>query len=199
MWQILQVCPCTWLYSWAVGFLFFLLQVMQTSQPGVLRLTVPRIFYLNRKKPLEKEGGCAMWRKVNRILPRSRGIGICTSIPCLKMCISQISTSLWPIFRLMIMLPFTKLKWDPLFDESQKVYLFKSTGSSGFWRSDPTGMCLQCWSESASITDTDCFNLSWLSFKTLAIHPYRESGLDTLKYHLDERIQFSKIRSNAHT
>jgi DNA polymerase epsilon subunit 1 len=45
---------------------------MQTSQPGVLRLTVPRIFYLNRKKPLEKEGGCAMRRKVNRILPRSR-------------------------------------------------------------------------------------------------------------------------------
>lgn len=30
--------------------------------------------------------------------------------------------------------------------------------------------------------DTDSFQLSQLSFKTLAHHPYLESGIDTLKY-----------------
>lgn len=65
------------------------LQVMETSQPGLfrlwalvgnelhqIRLTVPRMFYLNKKKPLEKESesGSAVWRKVNRILPRSHRV-----------------------------------------------------------------------------------------------------------------------------
>ena len=61
---------------------------METSQPGLfrlwalvgnelhqIRLTVPRIFYLNKKKPLEKEGATSVvWRKVNRILPRSHRV-----------------------------------------------------------------------------------------------------------------------------
>lgn len=66
-----------------------ILQVMETSQPGMFRLwalvgtelhqiklTVPRIFYLNKKKPLEKETGTdsGLWRKVNRILPRSHRV-----------------------------------------------------------------------------------------------------------------------------
>ena len=66
-----------------------ILQVMETSQPGMfrlwalvgnelhqIRLTVPRIFYLNKKKPLEKEANSnsAVWRKVNRILPRSHRV-----------------------------------------------------------------------------------------------------------------------------
>lgn len=66
-----------------------ILQVMETSQPGMfrlwalvgnelhqIRLTVPRIFYLNKKKPLEKEANSesAAWRKVNRILPRSHRV-----------------------------------------------------------------------------------------------------------------------------
>lgn len=66
-----------------------ILQVMETSQPGMfrlwalvgnelhqIRLTVPRIFYLNKKKPLEKEvtSESAIWRKVNRILPRSHRV-----------------------------------------------------------------------------------------------------------------------------
>lgn len=64
------------------------LQIMETSQPGIfrlwalvgnelhqIRLTVPRIFYLNKKKPLEKEANNdAIWRKVNRILPRSHRV-----------------------------------------------------------------------------------------------------------------------------
>lgn len=66
-----------------------ILQVMETSQPGMFRvwalvgtelhqikLTVPRIFYLNKKKPLEKEvsSDSGLWRKVNRILPRSHRV-----------------------------------------------------------------------------------------------------------------------------
>lgn len=66
-----------------------ILLVMETSQPGMfrlwalvgselhqIRLTVPRIFYLNKKKPLEKEtnNADAAWRKVNRILPRSHRV-----------------------------------------------------------------------------------------------------------------------------
>ena len=63
------------------------MQVMETSQPGLFRvwalvgnelhqikLTVPRVFYLNKKKPLEKDNGSAVWRKVNRILPRSHRV-----------------------------------------------------------------------------------------------------------------------------
>lgn len=65
-----------------------ILQIMESSQPGVfrlwalvgnelhqIRLTVPRIFYLNKKTPLEKEASnSAIWRKVNRILPRSHRV-----------------------------------------------------------------------------------------------------------------------------
>lgn len=64
-------------------------QVMETSQPGLFRLwalvgnelhliklVVPRIFFINQKKPLEKEAenNSAVWRKVNRILPRSHRV-----------------------------------------------------------------------------------------------------------------------------
>jgi len=62
---------------------------METSQPGLfrlwalvgtelhqIRLTVPRIFYLNKKKPLEPraDGAASVWRKVNRVLPRSHRV-----------------------------------------------------------------------------------------------------------------------------
>lgn len=66
-----------------------IIHVMETSQPGLfrlwalvgnelhqIRLTVPRIFYLNKKKPLDNDSSSvsATWRKVNRILPRSHRV-----------------------------------------------------------------------------------------------------------------------------
>ncbi|KAK7499885.1 hypothetical protein BaRGS_00008976, partial [Batillaria attramentaria] len=62
-----------------------IVQVMETSHPGTFRLwaligsdlhamklQVPRIFYVNQKTP--KEGDGAMWRKVQKILPRSHPV-----------------------------------------------------------------------------------------------------------------------------
>ena len=77
-----SVCVLIW-------FFFLRDQVMETSQPGLfrlwalvgtelhqIRLTVPRIFYLNKKKPLEPraDGAASVWRKVNRVLPRSHRV-----------------------------------------------------------------------------------------------------------------------------
>lgn len=57
---------------------------METNEPGVLklwalignelhnlRLIVPRVFYVNQRKPREETENAA-WVKCNRILPRSR-------------------------------------------------------------------------------------------------------------------------------
>ncbi|XKL62236.1 hypothetical protein PGB90_002069 [Kerria lacca] len=61
-----------------------ILQIMETNEPGVLklwalignelhnlRLIVPRVFYVNQRKPREETENAA-WVKCNRILPRSR-------------------------------------------------------------------------------------------------------------------------------
>lgn len=63
-----------------------LFQVCESNEPGVLqiwalvgtelhqlRLIVPRIFYVNQRTPRE-EIPDALWRKCNRILPRSRPV-----------------------------------------------------------------------------------------------------------------------------
>ncbi|XP_052824360.1 DNA polymerase epsilon catalytic subunit A-like [Octopus bimaculoides] len=62
-----------------------LIQLAETSEPGqyrlwaligndlhVMRLNVPRIFYVNQKTPKEGEG--AMWKKVQKTLPRSHPV-----------------------------------------------------------------------------------------------------------------------------
>ena len=70
MWQILQVMPTT-----LPGL--FRLWVLVGTELHQIRLTVPRVFYLNKKKPLDKDfgsGSAAVWRKVNRILPRSHRV-----------------------------------------------------------------------------------------------------------------------------
>ncbi|XP_068086023.1 DNA polymerase epsilon catalytic subunit 1 [Anabrus simplex] len=66
-----------------------ILQIVEMNQPGLfklwalvgqelhqIRLVVPRIFYVNQRKPRElpEDGGPTLWRKCNRILPRSRPV-----------------------------------------------------------------------------------------------------------------------------
>ncbi|KAI9558619.1 hypothetical protein GHT06_015407 [Daphnia sinensis] len=159
-----------------------ILQVMETSQPGMfrlwalvgnelhqIRLTVPRIFYLNKKKPLEKEATSesAIWRKVNRILPRSHRVYNLYeySVPeevyqqNFNQLMADLSTSdNAGIYETQVPLDFrvlVQLGCVCAVDRSQRFI--------------PTA-------------DTESFNLSQLTFKTLAHHPYLESGIDTLKY-----------------
>ena len=131
---------------------------METSQPGVfrlwalvgnelhqIRLTVPRIFYLNKKKPLEKEGGSAVWRKVNRILPRSHRVYNLYeySVPeeVYQQNFNQLMADLSTNDNAGIY--ETKVTFITLWLFEQKSNLLKSIGSAGFSSSGPTRMCLQ--------------------------------------------------------
>ena len=158
------------------------LQVMETSQPGQfrlwalvgnelhqIRLTVPRIFYLNKKKPLDKdaESGSASWRKVNRILPRSHRVYHLYeySVPeeVYQQNFNQLMADLSTpdnagIYETQVPLDFRVLVQLGCICAVDRTQRHATTG------------------------DTDSFNLSQLVFKTLAHHPYLESGIDSLKY-----------------
>ncbi|BFF93033.1 DNA polymerase epsilon catalytic subunit A [Drosophila madeirensis] len=63
-WQILQLVPVDDLGHFTVWALI-------GEELHRMKLTVPRIFYVNQRSPAPPEEG-QLWRKVNRVLPRSR-------------------------------------------------------------------------------------------------------------------------------
>ncbi|XP_052865449.1 DNA polymerase epsilon catalytic subunit 1 [Anopheles cruzii] len=70
-WQILQVLPVDDLGH-------FIVWAVVGEELHKVRLTVPRIFYVNQRTPAPPEAGAegekSMWKKVHRVLPRARPV-----------------------------------------------------------------------------------------------------------------------------
>lgn len=65
-WQVVQLFPSD-------DFGNFVMWVVVNEELHKIKLVVPRIFYVNQRTPLEEDGG-NVYKKVSRILPRSRSV-----------------------------------------------------------------------------------------------------------------------------
>lgn len=65
-WQIIQISPVGTLGS-------FIVWAMVETELHKIKLSIPRIFYVNKRSQAPAEDGC-MWKKVHRILPRARPV-----------------------------------------------------------------------------------------------------------------------------
>ncbi|CAH1796227.1 unnamed protein product [Owenia fusiformis] len=150
-----------------------IVQIAETGHPGMyklwaligndlhaIKLTIPRIFYVNQKT--EKEGAGQMWRKVHKTLPRSHMVQYLYqySVPedIYLENINEISADL------------SSPDIEGVY-ETQVPLMFRAMVRIG---------CVCTVNKSISqhygSIDTDTFDLDHLDFRTLAQYPYLEPG-----------------------
>ncbi|XP_070201892.1 DNA polymerase epsilon catalytic subunit A-like [Littorina saxatilis] len=148
-------------------------QLMETGQPGTfklwaligsdlhaMKLQVPRIFYVNQKTPKEGEG--SMWRKVQKILPRSH--------PVLSLYEYSVPENIYRNHINDITADLSSPDIEGVY-ETQVPLEFRALVGLGCLVTVDRGFA-----KMMAGRETDTFELDNLEFRTLAQFPYLEPG-----------------------
>ncbi|GFU44302.1 DNA polymerase epsilon catalytic subunit A [Nephila pilipes] len=158
-WQIIQIAE-----TGKLGI--YKLWVLIENDLHSIKLNIPRIFYVNQRIP--KQGESPLWKKVNRILPRSHQVYNLYEYTIDEEVFQQHSNDILAE----LSLPHVEGVY-----ETQVSLLFRALIELGCVCSVSRKFVRQYAS-----TDIDVYNLRHLEFRTLAQHNYLEAGTLKLLY-----------------
>ncbi|PRD31688.1 UNVERIFIED_CONTAM: Pole [Trichonephila clavipes] len=158
-WQIIQIAE-----TGKLGI--YKLWVLIENDLHSIKLNIPRIFYVNQRIP--KQGESPLWKKVNRILPRSHQVYNLYEYTIDEEIFQQHSNDILAE----LSLPHVEGVY-----ETQVSLLFRALIELGCVCSVSRKFVRQYAS-----TDVDIYNLRHLEFRTLAQHNYIEAGTLKLLY-----------------
>ncbi|KAG0692675.1 DNA polymerase epsilon catalytic subunit A [Chionoecetes opilio] len=145
--------------------------VAETTTPGqyklwalvgsdlhLIKLTIPRVFYVNQRSPKEDNEDGGMWKKVNKTLPRS--------FPVLHLYEYTIPEELFKKHNKGLVADLSSPDIEGIY-ETQVPLEFRAMVQLG---------CVCVVDKSLSQAETDTFELNQLKFKTVAQYQYLEEG-----------------------
>lgn len=172
-WQIIQIAETN-----TAGM--FRLWALVDQELHQLRLTVPRIFYVNTREQRGEPPEKSLWKKCSRILPRSR--------PVYNLYQYTVPEDLFKVHSLALTDELSKPEIEGIY-ETQMSLEFRAILQLG---------CI-CVVDSKQVRDmadgSDTFDLSQLQFRSIAVQPYLEKR-DAIK-HIFLYHQWSSNRQRA--
>lgn len=158
-WQIIQIAETGHLGKYK-------LWVLVENELHSIKLTIPRIFYVNQRIP--KQGESSLWRKVTRVLPRSH--------PVYNLYEYTVDEEVYQLHCNDLLAELSLPHVEGVY-ETQVPLVFRALVEIG---------CICAVSRKFvrhyASTDNDSYNLCHLEFRTLAQHNYLEPGSLKLLY-----------------